>query len=155
MKKVRVILLKDIEKLGKKYDVKEVKMGYAKNFLLPNGLVKVATKKNLKWLGQKVEEKSKKEERELSQFQDLASKIDGLEVVFKVKTNKDNQLFESINEQKISKKLKDMKIDIKKSQIQIQRPIKELGEFSAKIKLPHNLESEIKIIVISETGKSE
>ena len=59
---MRVILLQDIDKLGKKYDVKEVSDGYARNFLIPNGLVKQTTKESLKWVKVQKEIEIKKSE---------------------------------------------------------------------------------------------
>lgn len=146
-KKVKVILLKDIDNLGKKFDVKEVRLGYARNFLLPKNLVKLATKKNLEWLEKQLERVREKSEKELAEFQKIAEKLEGLEVNFEVKVGEKGELFESINSSKISKRLKEMGFDIKKSQILLESSIKEVGEFPVKISLPHNLEAEIKVIV--------
>src|SRR3989344_2856412 len=100
---MKVILLQDVEKLGKKYDLKEVKDGYARNFLLPGKLARPATKEALKWLENQKELIEKEAEEE-----------------------------------------------VKKSQISLEKPIKELGEFPVKINLDHNLEIEIKLIVTEE-----
>ena len=67
-----------------------------------------------------------------------------------VKLGEEGQLFESINAQKISEKMKEMGLEIKKSQIQLADPIKELGEFPVKIKFEHNLEAEIRVIINEE-----
>jgi len=147
---MKVILLQDIENLGKKYEVKEVKNGYARNFLIPKGLVKPATEKNLKWLETQKEIEAKQAEEELKKIQEMASAIDGQEVIIPVKTGDEDQLFESINTQKIYEKLKELGFEIKKSQIDLPEPIKELGEFPVKIKFEHNLETEIKVIVVEE-----
>jgi len=147
---MRVILLKDIENIGKKYEVKEVKPGYARNFLIPRGLAKLATEENLKWAERKREEEIKKAEEELAKIQKLASSIDGLEVEFSVKLGEKEQLFESITSQKILEKLKEEGFEVKKNQIDLPEPIKELGEFPVKIYFEHNLEAEITVIVIEE-----
>ncbi len=147
---MKVILLQDVEKLGKKFEVKEVKEGYARNFLIPNKLAKPATKESLKWLEIQKEIEEKKAEQELKKFQELATKIDGTELVIPVKVGEENQLFEKITAQKISDKLKETGINIEKEQIQLEEPIKELGEFPIKIKFPHNLEAELRLIVTEE-----
>jgi len=139
--------LQDIDKLGKKYEIKDVKDGYARNFLIPNNLAKQATKEVLQWLEVQKEIQEKREEEGLKKAQELASAIDGLEVNIFAKIGEQGQFFESINEQKISEKLKEMGFDIKKSQIELQEPIKEIGEFPVKVKLEHNLEVEIRVIV--------
>ncbi|HLD70669.1 MAG TPA: 50S ribosomal protein L9 [Negativicutes bacterium] len=144
---MKVILLQDVENVGKKYEIKEVKDGYARNFLLPQNLVKLANKENLQWLkGQKEAAKLEVEE-DLKQAQQLASQIDGLEVSMPMKITETGQLFEAVNAQKIAEKLKAMGFDVKKSQIKLEHPIKETGEFQVKVNLDHNLEIELQLII--------
>ncbi|PIR02146.1 MAG: 50S ribosomal protein L9 [Candidatus Nealsonbacteria bacterium CG_4_9_14_0_2_um_filter_37_38] len=147
---MRVILLQDIEKVGKKYEVKEVTDGYARNFLIPKGLAKVATREALKWIQVQKEILEKKAEVELKKVQDFVSRIDGLEVVIPVKIGEERQLFESITPQKISEKLKESGFEVKKNQIDLKESIKELGEFPVKVRFEHNLEAEIRVIVTEQ-----
>ncbi|MDP2741128.1 MAG: 50S ribosomal protein L9 [bacterium] len=147
---MKVILLQDVDNLGKKYDVKEVKSGYARNFLLPQKLAKTATKQAIKWLADQKEIIEKKAEEDLKEIQGVASNIDGAEITISVKVGEEGQLFESINQQKIVEKLKEMGFEIKKSQIVLKEPIKELGEFPIKINLEHNLEAEVTVIITEE-----
>jgi large subunit ribosomal protein L9 len=147
---MKVILLKDIEKIGKKYEVKEVASGHARNFLIPNGLAKTATKTALIWLETQKEISAKKAEEELKVFQGKATALDGQELTIAVKVGDEGQLFESIGAQKIVEKLKESGFEIKKSQIVLEEPIKSFGEFPVKIKLEHNLEAEIKVIITEE-----
>lgn len=142
-----IILLKDVDKIGKKFEVKEVKDGYARNFLIPQGLAKQATKEAITWLETQKETEEKKAEESLKKIQDVASAVDDQEVVIQVQVGGEDQLFESVTSQKISDKLKELGFDIKKSQIELSQPIKETGEFPVKIKFEHNLEAEIKVIV--------
>ena len=152
---MKVILLKTIENLGKKYEIKEVKDGYARNFLIPKGLAKKAEKEALLWLETQKEAQAQKAEEELKKAQGLASAIDGQEVIIPVKIGEEGQLFESITSQKILEKVKELGFEIKKIQLDLEEPIKELGEFPVKIKFEHNLEAEIKVIVTKEEEKSE
>ena len=155
---MKVILLKDIGNLGKKYEVKEVKAGYAKNFLIPKGLVKEITKENLEWLKIQKEKQSEKAEKELKKIQNLASKVDGQEITFNLRVGEGDEVFGSVNTLKIYKELKDLGFKIKKSQIELAEPIKELGEFPVKIKLSHGLEAEIRVVVekiVEENKKTE
>ncbi len=147
---MKVILLQDVDKLGKKYEIKEVKNGYARNFLIPKGLARAATKAALKWAEMQKEIETKKEEEGLKQVQQLASGIDGQELAISVKTGEQGEMFESITIQKIYEKLKELGLNVKKNQIVLAEPIKELGEFPIKIKFNHNLEAEIKIIITEE-----
>ena len=151
---MRVILLQDIKNLGKKYEVKEVKDGYARNFLIPKGLAEFATEKNLKKTETQreteIKETETEEEEELKNIQGLASKLDGVELIIPVKVGNEGQLFESINKQKIIDGLKELGFSLKRSQVILEEPIKELGEFPVKIGFKHNLEAEIRAIVTEE-----
>jgi len=147
---MKVILLQDVENLGKKYEIKNVKAGYARNFLFPKELAKPATKEALKWLEAQREVSEKKAEEGLKKAQDSASVIDGQEITIPVKIGEEGQLFESVNVQKVWEELKEAGFEVNKNKIILEKPIKELGEFPVKIRLEHNLEVEIKVIIIKE-----
>lgn len=147
---MRIILLEDIKNIGKKYEIKEVVQGFARNFLLPKKLAKPATKENLMWLNKQKEEIAKKSEEELKEVQKVVSSIDGLELTIPVKIGKDDKIFGSINVSKISEMFKEQGFDIKKSQIELKTPIKEVGEWPVKVFFSHGLEAEIRIIVVEE-----
>jgi len=142
--------LQNIEKVGKKFEVKEVKDGYARNFLIPRGLAKIALPEVLEWANMQKENLEKKAEESLKEIQEVATKIDGFEVNIPVKIGDKGQLFEKITEQKIAEKLKEQGFEVKKEQIIMENPIEELGEFPLKIKFDHNLESEITVITVEE-----
>jgi len=147
---MKVVLLQDIDRIGKKYEIKEVKDGYARNFLIPKGLVKIATLQAVEWADMQKEILEKKAEEELAKIQKVASEMDGLEVTIPVKIGEKDQLFEKITEQKVAEKFKEMGFDVKKTQILMENPIEEIGEFPIKIKFDHNLEAEITVIVVEE-----
>lgn len=143
---MKVILLKDVEKLGKQFEIKEVADGFAKNFLFPRKLAIPANKTNLKWLEKKKIQIVMKAEAELKKTQQIATTLDGVELIFYLKVGPDGKVFGSVTKQKIAEKLKEMGHKVSKGQIVLAKPIKEIGEFPVKIKLPHNLEVEIKVI---------
>jgi len=147
---MKVVLLEDVEKLGKKFEVKEVSDGYARNYLIPKGLAKPATKEVLEWVKIQKEIEEKRAEQELKKVQAMATRVDGQEVVIPVKVGEEGQLYESVGAQKIWEELKKLGFGLKKSQIELEKPIKELGEFPVKVKFDHNLEAEIKVIVVEE-----
>ncbi len=153
---MKVILLKDIPKLGKKMDVKDVSEGYAKNLLLPKKLVKIATPEELERLEKEKEEIAKQAEENLHKIEQIVADMDGFELIIPMKITKEGRLFEAVNSQKISAELKKAGFDIKKNQIETMCPIKELGEHSAKINFDFGLEAEIKVIVVeSEPAAKE
>ncbi|MDD5098344.1 MAG: 50S ribosomal protein L9 [Candidatus Pacebacteria bacterium] len=149
---MKVILLQNVEKIGKKNDVKEVSSGFARNFLLSKGLAVLATSENLQKLEFKEKAEEARAEEELKEAEKAVAKLDGQEIEIDVKVGKEGQLFQSITKQKISERLTEMGFKVEKEQIDLEHPIKESGEFPIKIRLNHNLEAEIKIII---TGKEE
>jgi len=144
---MKVILLRDIKKLGKKFEVKEVSPGYARNLLIPNGYAILADKQSLKRLEiQKNIEMKKTEERQ-KENEKMIKELEGKEIKIDTKIGEKGQLFETINEQKIADKLKEMGFVVEKSNIEINEPIKCQGEYLVKLKLDNNLEGKIKIII--------
>jgi len=143
----KVILLQDVEKLGKKNDVKNVNDGYARNFLFPKKLAKLCTKKELEILKKQKEIDAEQAKQELEKIQELVSKIDGQEIEIFTKIDENGNLYGSINESIISEELKKRNFDINKKQIKIPQPIKAIGEYPVIILFDHKLEAEIKVII--------
>ena len=150
---MKIILLQDVENVGKKLEVKEVADGHANNLLIPQGLAKLATKEALSWLEVQKELVTSLAEEGLKKVQELASSLDDLEVTIIMKVGDEGQLFESVNAQKIQDRLKEMGYGVAKNQIKLEQPIKDLGEFPVKITFEHNLEATIRLIIIEEAGE--
>ena len=144
---MQVILLKDIENIGKKYDIKEVSDGYARNRLLPEKLAKIATPEELKKLGAEKKKNAKKAEDDLSKVQELVGKIDGTDIALSMKVSKEGRLFESVNTATIVAELKKQGFDIKKSQVDLAKPIKEIGEYNIRLEFDYGLEAEVHLSI--------
>jgi len=147
---MKVILLKNVENIGKMFEIKTVKNGYARNFLIPSGLAKPATREAMKWVEMQKEILIKKAEEDLKKVQETVSKIDGLEILIPVKIGDEGQLFEKITAQKIAEKIKESGYKVDKKQITLEKPIDAIGEYPVKIKFADNLEADIKIIITEE-----
>lgn len=147
---MKVILLKDIESLGKRNEVKRVADGYARNFLLPRALAVLATAEELKKNDELKEAEAKQAEEELLLFQEIAGQVDGLELEITAKVNEEGNLYGAITEAQIAEAITAKGFAVKKEQIKLETPIKELGEYEITITFPHNLEAKVKLIVISE-----
>lgn len=150
---MKIILLQDVEKLGKKNEVKEVADGYARNFLFPNKLAILATQSEIVKAEEQKKIDAQKAEKELAHFQELASQLDGLELEIEDKADDDGNLFGAISVAKIIEKIKEQGFEIEKNQVKITEPIKEVGEREVLIELPHNLEVKVKVIVIAKKNK--
>lgn len=147
---MKVILLSDVSKLGRKSEVKNVSPGYARNFLFPRGLAMLATQSAVLEIDQMSEAKKKAAEKDLVDAEALAQKMDGLEVEVQMKVSKDGVGYAGISAQKIAETLSGIGYKISKSQIKISSPIKKIGEHVVNVNLPHDLEAEVKVIVIPE-----
>jgi len=146
---MKVVLLKDIENLGKEGEIKEVANGYARNFLLPKNLAELATEESMKKAEAKKAKGAEEAKTELEEAQKLAELLEGRELFIKVK-EKDGKLFGSVNEKTIAKTFKDEGLKVDPLNIKLTEPIKEVGEYDVAINLDHGLEANIRVILISE-----
>ena len=154
---MKIILNEDIKGLGKKFDVKEVKNGYAKNFLIAKKLAKAATESNLKILARQKSVWENQEKELIEHNKKIASQLESVVLDFGLKVGDNEQTFGSISASEIEKKLKDLDIfkkffqEIKKIKISLEKPIKELGEYLVEIDLGKGISSKIKIKVRSQS----
>lgn len=144
---MKVILLKKIKGVGNIGDIKEVSDGYAINFLIPQKNAEIATPENISKLKKHKEEAIKKAEEDLVLAQQNVRKLQGVVLELKGKSSGDGKLYSSIGTNVIVDKLKEKGINIDKKQVNLVKPIKELGEHSVFIILNHGLEAEITVIV--------
>ena len=146
---MKVILLKDVEGLGLEGDIKEVTLGYARNFLIPKGLVEEATEEKIKEIQAKKEKEAKEAEIDLVKTEQLAQKLEGQTVEVTVKASEEGTLYAAISPVKIAAALKEKGFALRPDQIEVSQ-IKETGEHEIVIKLGHNLEARIILIINPE-----
>lgn len=147
---MKVILLKDLENLGKKWELKEVADGYARNFLIPQNLAKLATPEEVDRAERLRAEEEERAQKELEKVEGVASKLDGYEVKIRVSVGEEGQLYAAVTGQRISSALEEAGFGVTAKQIRLPDPIKELGEFPVTIEFDHGLEAEIRVIVEAE-----
>jgi large subunit ribosomal protein L9 len=151
-KVMKVVLLKDVKNVGKGGEVKEVADGFARNFLIREGLAEMATEGNLKKVEKMAGEIEKQREENLKEAQKKADEIDGKEIVIKAKAKEGSEeLFGSVSKKEIVVGLKTAKIEgIEESEIILESPIKKLGEYEVKIQLEEGIEAAIKVVIEKE-----
>jgi len=146
---MKVLLIKDVKGLGKAGEIKNVKDGYARNFLLPKGFAKLATDDVIKaWQ----EEQKKKEEelkKEISKINELKEKIENITLIIKHKLGANGQLYGAITNKEIANELLKKGIEIDKKHIEMKQ-IKNVGEYDVDIKLGHGIHANLKLIVEGE-----
>lgn len=148
-KNIKIILLKDIPNLGEKWDVKEVALGYARNFLIPQELAEEATSEKIKDLEERKQREAKLAEADLEKVEKLVQDLEGQTVEIKAKASEEGTLYGAISTVKIAAALKAKGFEVRKEQIKAGH-IKELGEHEVVLNLDHGLEARITLIVNSE-----
>ena len=141
---MKVILLKDVKKQGKKDDIIEVKDGYG-NYLINNKLAVLATKGSSKVLKFQQEKAALEENLLIKDCEDIKKKLESMTLNFKVNTGKNGQVFGQISTKQISDKLKKKGFDIDKRKIKLDVPINTLGTTNVKILLHKKVKATLKI----------
>ena len=142
---MKVILLKDVKKQGKKDDIIDVSDGYAKNFLIKNNLAVPLSKTSTNILNQELEERKQAEDKLIANCEKIKNQLENKEISFQVKTGANDKVFGNISTKQISEKLKDLGFNIDKKQINIISPLDTLGFHNVEIKLHKKVTFNIKI----------
>jgi large subunit ribosomal protein L9 len=149
---MKVILKQNVPSLGKTGDLIKVNDGYGRNFLIPKGLAIDANEKNIKTFEHEKKNIMQKAEKEHKTAQDLAAKLANVTIAMVRKVGDQGKIFGSVTTKDIEAGLQEKGYDINRKMIvhHHDEHIKSLGEFKVKIKLTHEVETEIKIIVSGE-----
>lgn len=151
---MKVILTTNVDTVGKEGEIKEVKNGLARNYLLPKKLAIIATPSNLKIWEQKSGALKKREDQVTNEAENLAQKLGGVTVSISTKVGEEEKLFGSVTSQNIADALSELGFDIDKKHIELESPIKSLGSQQIRIKLHQDVTPNITVEVIPE-GNSE
>lgn len=148
---MEIILKQDVNNLGQKDDIVKVKDGYARNFLIPNGLATTATQSAKKVLAENTKQRAHKEAKIKAEASVIAKKIEGVTLKIGAKTSTTGKIFGSVNTIMIAEALKEKGYDIDRKNILInEEHIKEVGEYKAKIKLHKEVVVEITFEIFAE-----
>ena len=144
---MKVILIQDVDNLGKIGDSVNVKTGYARNFLIPNKLALFASNQNMKSIESMLKQQELKNAKERSNLESLSKVLDKVTLKFELKAGEEGKLFGSVTSQMISDELAKQDLNIDKKEIVLDEPIKELGKHKVSIDLGENLSASIQIKV--------
>jgi large subunit ribosomal protein L9 len=152
---MKVLLIKDVYKLGRAGEVKKVADGYGRNFLMPQKLAVLATPGAMK-TAEKIRSTAEVQRTALnSELKDLADHINGVVLTFAVKAGETGKLYGSITTQDVATGIQEQtRYEVKRQQIDMQ-PIRELGEYKAHVRLTIDLMPEVKIVVHREGEAAE
>ena len=145
---MEIILLKNYEGLGGAGDIVNVKPGYARNKLIPEGIGLRASKKNLAISKEKKEMESNRLSREMVAHKKVVNKLSKTEITIEAQVGEEDKMFGSITTIDIQKALEDKRITVERSSILLEEPIKSLGIYHIPVKVTSELSADVKVYVI-------
>jgi large subunit ribosomal protein L9 len=149
---MKVILLEDIDNLGRLGDTISVKAGYARNFLIPRKLALQATEQNLKTQQNQIQALERRKDKAIDEARSLSDKLAGVMLSYTRKSGAKGQLFGSVTNMDIAASLAEQNLEVDRRDIVLSEPIKGVGEFDVTIKLHHDVAPVIKVTVLPEGG---
>jgi large subunit ribosomal protein L9 len=148
---MEIILLQDVNKLGQKDDIVNVKNGYGANYLIPKGYAIAATPSAKKMHAENLKQRAHKEEKIKIDAQQMASKLEGISLVVGAKTSSSGKIFGSVNTIQIAEALKEKGFEIDRKNITLpEDQIKEIGKYKAVIKLHREVKVEVDFEIAAE-----
>lgn len=149
---MKVILLEDIDNLGRLGDTVTVKAGYARNFLIPRKLALQATTQNLKTQQNQIHALERRKNKVIEEAKSLSERLAGVMLSYTRKCGSKGQLFGSVTNMDIAASLAEQGLEVNRKDILLSDPIKSLGEFDVTIKLHHEVAPVVKVTVLPEGG---
>jgi len=147
---MKIILQKDFNRLGNALDVVEVKDGYARNYLIPEGIAVLATAGNLRHNEEMKRYVVRKSEKLVIAAKARAEKINGQQFTIAVKVKEGDDIYGSVSTQDIVEHLAENKIEISRSAVLLAEPIRKLGVYDVSIKLYKDVEATVKVWVVKK-----
>ena len=147
---MKVILMHDVEYLGDVGDVVDVADGYGRNYLLPRGLAIAATARNARQLAHEQRLRDNRIARARLEAATLAEQLQALQFSFTRKAGEEGKLFGSVTTMDIAEQLKAAGFTIDRRHIQLDQPLKSLGEFAVPVRLPAAVSADLKVTVVAE-----
>jgi large subunit ribosomal protein L9 len=147
---MQVILRERLDNLGNAGEVVDVKPGYARNYLIPQGLAYEATSANVRRIESERTRQAQKDTATLNEARERAKTIEGISLTFHARAGQEGKLFGSITSADIAEKLAEQGVQIDRRSIELEEPIKALGVTSVPVRLHPQVHPEIKVWVIQE-----
>jgi large subunit ribosomal protein L9 len=152
---MQLVLTEDVPNLGRQGDLVEVKPGYGRNYLLPNGLATVPTEHNLRLLERYKQRVMQAREARIADLKVLAEQIQRVTITIEANANEEGHLYGSVGAPEITKALRGQNLNIDQDMVRLEGPIKECALYAVKLNLGHEIETEVKVLVVRQQEKSE
>ena len=152
---MKVLLVEDIDKLGWLGDVVEVNDGYARNYLLPQGLAQSATEVNLKAIAEEKQKRAELRLVERKQMDAAAEAVDGAEAVIAAKANEQGHLFGSVTASQIAENLRQQGFSVADEIVRLPEHIKQVGQQQVQLRFAEDLSATVNVIIVAEGTEIE
>ena len=147
---MKIILNQAIDSLGSEGEILDVKAGYARNYLIPKGWAKQATKINIAATQKEIEAKEKKEAKTRDNLEALGKLLDKLSLKFELKAGEEGRLFGSVTSQMIVDAIAEKGYTVNKKEIEMDETINHVGKYFVDVKLGHGFSGRVKLKVVEE-----
>jgi len=147
---MKVLLCEDIDKLGWLGDVVEVKTGYARNYLLPQGLATIANEASIRAIAEEKARRAEQRKLEGKRLEDAAKAIEGAEAVIAAKANELGHLFGSVNERQIAANLREQGFEVRDEIVKLPEHIKQVGTHPVTLKFRDDLTATVNVVVVPQ-----
>ena len=152
---MKVLLCDDIQKLGWLGDIVEVNEGYARNYLLPQGLAKVATEGNIRALAKEKAKRSEQRLRERRRIEKAVEAVNGAEAVLAARANEQGVLFGSITEALIAANLRTQGFEVADEIVKLPEHIKQVGTHNVTLRFADDLTATVRVVVVAEQAEEQ
>jgi large subunit ribosomal protein L9 len=152
---MKVLLCEDIARLGWLGDIVEVNNGYARNYLLPKGLAKVATEGNIRALAKEKTKRAEQRIQEQKRLEEAVKAVEGAEAVLAAKANEHGVLFGSITECDIAANLREQGFTVADEVVRLPEHIKQVGTHTVELKFTKDLKTTVSVVVVPENHEQE
>jgi large subunit ribosomal protein L9 len=147
---MKVLLCEDIQKLGWLGDIVEVNTGYARNYLLPQGLAKVATEGNIRALAKEKAKRAEQRLRERRRIEKAVEAVNGAEAVLAARANEQGVLFGSVTEAMVAANLRAQGFEVADEIVKLPEHIKQLGTHNVTLRFAEDLTATVRVVVVPE-----
>ena len=147
---MKLILREDVEKLGDSGEIVEVKAGYGRNYLIPQGKAMMATEGAMKQIERMKEKAERRAELTIENAQEMADRLETTSVTIPVSVGEDERIHGSVTTQDIAEALEEREISVDKRKISLDQDIKTLGEYTATVSLIGEIQPQIKVWVVKQ-----
>jgi large subunit ribosomal protein L9 len=150
---MQLVLTEDVPHLGKQGDLVEVKPGYGRNYLLPNGLATIPSEHNLRLLERYKQRVTQAREAKVADLKVMAEQIQRITLTIEANANEEGHLYGSVGPAEICQALRGKGLMVEESMAKMEGPIKELALYAVKLHLGYDIETEVKVLVVRPPEK--